>query len=115
VSGPCFAAVKISFLRGQCLEERFKVPVNFAFSPDHQAVADFKAPNASADPDVQIVDAPRFEFLGMAEVILVKAVSTFYDDIPFVEQTAELVDMLVGRFARGKHKPNDPGGLQNIH
>src|SRR5579872_5205045 len=60
---------------GEGGEDRVKAPDNGFITADHQAVTPLRPPDPAAGPNIQVVDALRFQLGGAAEVIVVVGVA----------------------------------------
>src|SRR5215213_11834774 len=97
------------------LEGRLDVLEGVRVAPDHRAVADVVAPDASRDsgiepPQTRVPDLP-----GPRHRIPEVGVGPVHDDVALVRQVHELVDHLVRHVPGGQHGPKHPRRLLHLH
>src|SRR5258706_55633 len=109
MAGARWAAVQIAFLGGagcflaarnawcvaagrrQRSENWIEMPDGVVFAADHLAIAALEAPDASAGPHINIVNAATGKFLGAANVVDVVGVAAIDDDVARFELGRKVV------------------------
>src|SRR5262249_13531738 len=97
MTGACWTAVEVTLLRGcvrqagrardtaaagrECAKDRLQVIERRFVATDHEAIASFCAPDATAGPSVQIMDATYGEKSGPANVVFVVRIATVNDGV----------------------------------
>jgi len=72
--------------RGQGTEDWIEVLHDCVLATDHMAVATFEAPDATADPDIDVVQPLCFQFPGTANVVVIVGITALDDDVLGFEQ-----------------------------
>src|SRR5699024_5213959 len=103
------------FVGGEALEDRPGALDLVRGTADHDAVAVLAPPHPTADPDVEVADAPTGELVGTFTVVDVVGIATLDDQVPFVEKVVQLVDGRAGLFSGGNHHPHRAGCFQAFH
>ena len=80
---------------------------SFPITANHHAVAALETPNASACPDVDIVDALVLQHRGTTDSVLVEGVTPVDDNVAGLHQLGQSHDGFFGRLPRGEHDPGD--------
>src|SRR5215213_10113420 len=115
VPGPRVPEGRVPLLRRECLEGRLDVLEGVRVAPDHRAVADVVAPDASRDagiepPQARIPDLPGPRH-GVPEV----GVGPIHDDVALVGELHELMDHVVGHVPGRQHGPQHPRRFLHPH
>ena len=96
------------------LEHRREAADGLVVAADHQAVAALAAPDASADADVDVVDAPAAELGRAAQVVDVVRVAAVDDRVALGQVRRELAHDGVHDPCR-HHHPHRPRGVELLH
>src|SRR5262245_41441559 len=123
VAGAGGAAMKVSVLRGAAdlvtawrarniadagsegLEDRVEPPHGRFGTADHEAIAAFEAPDATARADVQVIDLLGRQLLGTADVVYIVRVPAVDEDVAGFEQRHEVGDGSIDG-SRRYHEPD---------
>ena len=92
--------------RSERREDRIEVIDSLLRAADHHAIAALDTPDAAGRAAIDVANALRRQFFGVADVVLVKGIAAVDDDVVPVQQAAELLDHLFGDLARRQHQPN---------
>src|SRR5215467_14853703 len=95
-------------------EDRIETLHDRRFAADHEAISALASPDATAGPDVDIVDALSGKLLRAADVVDVVGVATVDEDVAGRELGGELGDGRVHGSGRD-HQPDGPWRLQLLH
>src|SRR6185437_13270892 len=87
-------------------EDRIEMIDGLLWTANHQAVAALDAPDAAGRAAIDVANALLRQFLGPANVVLVKGIAAIDDDVVRPQQAAEMFDRFFGNLAGGQHNPN---------
>ena len=108
---PARRARKVAASGGNRFENRVEVPHGFRLPADHQAVAAFQAPHATARAAVDVMDALGLEVARAPAVIAEVRIPAVDDDVVFLQMRHECLDDLVRHSGRN-HNPRSAGLFQ---
>ena len=87
-------------------ENRVEARDDGGFASDHQAIAPRETRDAPTRPDVDVMDAARFQRVRAAEIVAVIRIAAVDDDVAGIEQRDEQCERLVDDRS-GHHQPHD--------
>ena len=88
-------------------EDRIELLDDGRLPANHHAVPTLETPDASARPDVHVVEALRREFLRAPDVVDVVRIATVDQDVARLEQRDQIVDARIDDGCRD-HQPDHP-------
>src|SRR5262245_28668916 len=72
----------VAAARREGSEDRIEMPHHIGLAADHHAIAALKTPDSTARADVDIVDAPKRQLLGSANIVNVVRIAAVDHDVP---------------------------------
>src|SRR6185437_17055942 len=91
---------------GERREYWVKVIHSLLRAADHQAIAAFYTPHAAGRAAIDVANVLPGQFLGAADVVLVKGIAAIDDDVVRLQQAAEMFNRFFGNLAGRQHDPN---------
>src|SRR5215211_6737393 len=113
VSGARVTKISVAVLRSEGLEGRFDVLEGVSVAPDHGAVSDVVAPDASRHACIEPPQARVPDLPGPRHRVPEVGVGPVHDDVALVGELHELMDHIVRHVPGREHSPKNPGRLLN--
>ena len=92
--------------RGERREDRIEMIDGLLRAAGHQAVAAFDTPDAAGGAAIDVSNMLLGQFLGAADIILVKGIAAIDDYVIGLQQAPEMFDRLFSNLSGGQHNPD---------